>query len=240
MTRQLIPAFAIILFLASCSSMRPVNSTAKTGNASSGPKAASNSEKVQFLNDISAESTPPVIKYDAPKAQTSSKAAVKENHGYLTNSSAALEKASSLQLKYAILLDTEVEALEGDELLAHVDEWYGTRYRLGGTTKAGIDCSAFVQAVYVSAFALTLPRTAKEQYKASRIISSTELKEGDLVFFNTRGGVSHVGIYLQNNKFIHASTSQGVTVSDMYDPYYMRRFIGAGRIEKAEASTKAF
>ncbi|OJW00496.1 MAG: hypothetical protein BGO52_04855 [Sphingobacteriales bacterium 44-61] len=154
----------------------------------------------------------------------------------MLNSSAAVEKASAIQLKYAVLLDTEVETLENDPLLSHVDEWYGTRYRLGGTTKKGIDCSAFVQAVYLSAFALSLPRTAREQYKASRIISSTELKEGDLVFFNTRGGVSHVGIYLQNNKFIHASTSQGVTVSDMFDSYYMRRFIGAGRIEKTEAS----
>jgi lipoprotein Spr len=237
MTRQFTTAFAIIVLFASCSSLRPVNSTAKP--ASPTAKTAS-VEKVQFLNDISTESAPPVLKYEAPKAQASSKAAVKENHNYIGTSSVAVEKASALQLKYAILLDTEVENLDGDQLLGHVDEWYGTRYRLGGTTKAGIDCSAFVQAVYVSAFALTLPRTAREQYKASRIISSTELKEGDLVFFNTRGGVSHVGIYLQNNKFIHASTSQGVTVSDMFDPYYMRRYIGAGRIEKPEANTKAF
>lgn len=238
MTRQLITASAIIVLFASCSSLRPVNSTAKP--ASTATAKTTNVEKVQFLNDISTESAPPVLRYEAPKTQTSSKAAAKENHHYIGTSSVAVEKASALQLKYAILLDTEVESLDGDLLLGHVDEWYGTRYKLGGTTKAGIDCSAFVQAVYVSAFALTLPRTAKEQYKASRIISSTELKEGDLVFFNTRGGVSHVGIYLQNNKFIHASTSQGVTVSDMFDPYYMRRYIGAGRIEKPEASNRVF
>lgn len=237
MIRQLIPAFAIILLFASCSSLRPVNSAAKQSSASSQKHAPANTEKVQFLDNITTESEPPLVRYEAPKAQTSSKAAVKENHGYLANSS-AVEKASALQLKYSILLDTEVELLENDPLLSHVDDWYGTRYRLGGTTKNGIDCSAFVQAVYLSAFALALPRTAKEQYKASRIISSTELREGDLVFFNTRGGVSHVGIYLQNNKFIHASTSQGVTVSDMYDPYYMRRFIGAGRIGKPEASLR--
>jgi cell wall-associated NlpC family hydrolase len=235
MIRQLIPAFAIILLFASCSSLRPVNS-AKQSTAATQKQAPANTEKVQFLDNITTESEPAVVKYEAPKVQTSSKASVKENHAYLTNSSAAVEKASALQLKYAILLDTEVESLENDPLLSHVDDWYGTRYRLGGTTKTGIDCSAFVQAVYLSAFALTLPRTAKEQYKASRIISSTELKEGDLVFFNTRGGVSHVGIYLQNNKFIHASTSQGVTVSDMYDAYYMRRFIGAGRIEATAGS----
>jgi cell wall-associated NlpC family hydrolase len=128
--------------------------------------------------------------------------------------------------------------LQDNRLLEHVDEWYGTRYRYGGTTKSGIDCSAFVQAVYLSAFALSLPRTARDQYRNSRIISATEMKTGDLVFFNTTGGISHVGIYLQNNKFIHASTSQGVTISDMFDPYYLRRFVGIGRIEKPEAKIK--
>ena len=68
----------------------------------------------------------------------------------------------------------------------------------------------------------------------SRRISRTDLKEGDLLFFNTTGGISHVGIYLQNNKFVHASASQGVTVSDMFDPYYLRRFIGAGRVDEKQ------
>jgi cell wall-associated NlpC family hydrolase len=117
-------------------------------------------------------------------------------------------------------------------LLEFVDDWYGTRYRMGGTTKSGVDCSAFTQAIYLSAFAVSLPRTAREQYRASRIISATELKEGDLVFFNTTGGVSHVGIYLQNNKFVHASSKLGVTISDMFDPYYIKHYIGAGRIER--------
>ena len=123
-------------------------------------------------------------------------------------------------------------------MLESVDEWYGTRYRLGGTTKSGIDCSAFVQACFLAAFGITLPRTAREQYKATKRISRTELKEGDLVFFNTRGGVSHVGIYLQNNKFIHASTSQGVVVSDMFDAYYLKRYVGAGRMDTEVSSSR--
>ena len=61
-------------------------------------------------------------------------------------------------------------------------------------------------------------------------ISRTHLRTGDLIFFNTRGGVSHVGVYLQNNKFIHASTSSGVMISDLYDSYWLRRFIGVGRM----------
>ncbi len=159
-------------------------------------------------------------------------------NNYPNSRSSTVEKASDIQLKYAVLLNTEVELLQDNRLLEHVDEWYGTRYRYGGTTKSGIDCSAFVQAVYLSAFALSLPRTARDQYRNSRIISATEMKTGDLVFFNTTGGISHVGIYLQNNKFIHASTSQGVTISDMFDPYYLRRFVGIGRIEKPEAKIK--
>jgi lipoprotein Spr len=139
---------------------------------------------------------------------------------------------TAVQLKYSLLLNTEVENLQNRELLEGVDEWYGTRYRMGGTTKKGIDCSAFVGAVYASVFGISLPRTARDQYKAAKRISRTELQEGDLLFFNTRGGISHVGIYLQNNKFIHASVSKGVTVDDLFEPYYIRRFVAAGRIEK--------
>lgn len=142
-----------------------------------------------------------------------------------------LEKAVTLQFKYALLLNTEVEQVKNIKLFNAIDEWYGTRYLLGGTTKKGIDCSALMQTLFASLYAVNLPRTAREQHKASRQISRTELKEGDLVFFNTRGGVSHVGLYLQNNKFLHASSSNGVMISDLYDEYWMLRYVGVGRME---------
>jgi len=242
MVRSLIPAFGLILFLASCSSLKPLQftnnkpvagSTEVAGNKSAASSSAS--REVRFLDDISVNQQASVVsvkKEAMPRKHTNvSPAGTSDVNTYL-NRNASVEKASPVQLKYAILLNTEVEELVSSELLEYVDEWYGTPYRLGGSTKKGIDCSAFVQAVYLSAFAMSLPRTARDQYKTSRIISATELKEGDLVFFNTRGGISHVGIYLQNNKFIHASSSQGVTVSDLFDPYYMKRYIGAGRVEK--------
>lgn len=139
--------------------------------------------------------------------------------------------ASELQKKYAAILNVLPNSIGSNDLLETMDDWYGTRYQYGGTTKYGIDCSAFTREMYRGAYGIELPRTAREQYGRARKISSTELREGDLVFFNTTGGVSHVGMYLGNNKFVHASTSKGVTISDLYETYYLSRFIGAGRIE---------
>ena len=145
-------------------------------------------------------------------------------------SEVSIESASALQFKYSLLLDVEVELLKNLNLLRLIEDWYGTRYRYGGTNKAGIDCSALMQVFFASLYGIVLPRTAKMQYDYSRSISRTELKEGDLLFFNTTGGVSHVGMYLTNNKFVHASSSNGVTVSDMFEPYYASRLIGVGRV----------
>ena len=118
--------------------------------------------------------------------------------------------------------------------LQTMDEWYGTRYRLGGTSKSGIDCSALMQIFFSAVYGIALPRTAREQHGASQKIGREELQEGDLVFFNTTGGISHVGVYLHNNKFYHASSSGGVTVSDLDEDYWRRRFMGAGRVRGAE------
>lgn len=149
-----------------------------------------------------------------------------------------VEMASSIQFKYAVLMNTEVESLPSRTLLENVDDWYGVRYRTGGNTKSGIDCSGFTVAVYASVYGIMLPRVSREQYRTSRKISTTELEEGDLVFFNTNGsGVSHVGIYLGNNKFIHASVSKGVMVSGLFEPYYLKRYVGAGRIDNKQVVT---
>ena len=241
MYKKIVPVLLIVVTLASCSSMKPLNySNSKQVNASStsAKKASAHDKKeVKFLDDISVEPASSDTRVIGNNKNSSGKQASLSNDNYL-NRSSSVEKASELQLKYAVLLNTEVEQLQDNNLLEHIDEWYGTRYRYGGTTRSGIDCSAFVQAVYISAFAISLPRTARDQYRKSRIISATEMKTGDLVFFNTTGGISHVGIYLQNNKFIHASASYGVTISDMFDPYYLKRFIGVGHIEKPGVTTK--
>ena len=79
---------------------------------------------------------------------------------------------------------------------------------------------------------LTLPRTASEQFRLTERITTDNLKEGDLVFFNTRGSVSHVGLYLGDNYFVHSSVHLGVVISSLTDNYYGRKFIGGGRFNK--------
>ncbi len=140
-----------------------------------------------------------------------------------------IENGTELQFKYAILLNDNVENMNNLALLQYIDSWYGTRYRYGGTTRSGVDCSAFTGQLCSSVFGKNIPRTAREQFEQCQKIPSEYLQTGDLVFFNTRGGVSHVGVYLLNNKFVHASTSSGVVISDLDESYYKSRYLGAGR-----------
>ena len=137
---------------------------------------------------------------------------------------------SPMQFKYAILMDVPVEALGNLKLFSFIDEWYGTPYRFGGSSKEGIDCSAFTGSLMTSVFGVGLPRMAKDQYNVCEHLRKQELEEGDLVFFHTtRRGISHVGIYLGNGKFVHASVNYGVTISDLSDGYYAKAFRAGGR-----------
>ena len=141
-----------------------------------------------------------------------------------------IEDINLLHFKYAILLDVTVEALNNLPLLQYIDDWYHTPYRYGGASKEGIDCSAFTAGIVTAVFGMAIPRTVREQYQATDRLNKEELTEGDLVFFNTTGSVSHVGVYLFNNKFVHASTTNGVMISDLNDAYFTRKYVGAGRI----------
>lgn len=108
-------------------------------------------------------------------------------------------------------------------------------YKFGGTGSIGLDCSAYVQKVY-SLAGFTIPRSAREQFQVGDLVDKKELSIGDLVFFRTYASFpSHVGIYLGNNLFIHASSlSKKITIDSLEAPYYFRRFIGAKRIAQPE------
>ena len=106
-------------------------------------------------------------------------------------------------------------------------QWVGTRYRLGGTSTAGIDCSAFVQKTMSGAFNVHLPRSTAEQRYSGHSISKSDLQPGDLVFFRKN---NHVGVYIGGGKFVHASTSQGVTTSSLSESYWARTYTQSRRV----------
>lgn len=145
-----------------------------------------------------------------------------------------IELSAPLQFKYAILLDMPVETINDNKLLELIESWYGARYKFGGESRQGVDCSGFTRAFMRSYENINLPRRSEDQYLQCTRIKKKKLRQGDLVFFKTRGakgGISHVGVYLCNNKFVHAATSSGVMISDLDEDYYKARFVGGGRIK---------
>jgi lipoprotein Spr len=135
--------------------------------------------------------------------------------------------------KYASMINVMPNQISNVMLYRFIDEWYGVKYRMGGTTKKGVDCSAFVQHLYQYVFGYDILRTACLQFKESKKIAKDDLKEGDLVFFKVgTSRISHVGVYLRNNFFVHSASSKGVSIANLSNAYWSRYFAGGGRIVK--------
>lgn len=120
------------------------------------------------------------------------------------------------------------------ELLATVNTWLGTPYRLGSNSRKAIDCSAFTMNVYSQAYNLNIPRSSEEQYKnyGRSAVQNPDRQEGDLIYFKTINSgkpVSHVGVWLDENRFAHASSSKGVMISSINEAYWRNRYVGANR-----------
>jgi|GEM_PF-245142 len=112
-----------------------------------------------------------------------------------------------------------------------VTHYFGTRYRSGGQTPAGFDCSGFVRFMYDKAFNMQLPRSSREMSSLGNKVKKDELQPGDLVFFQTKGQhINHVGIFIGNDTFIHSSLSKGITEDKLKQSYFDKRFAGAVRL----------
>lgn len=135
--------------------------------------------------------------------------------------------------------DDAPAGLDRDKLLLDVVSYLGVPYKYGGSSRRGVDCSGFTSQVYSTAADLTLPRSTREQYTVGTKIDRDQLRFGDLVFFNTTGrSPSHVGIYIEDDLFAHASVTDGVTFSSLESEYYRKRFVGARRVVNKAVDNK--
>ncbi|MBS1749565.1 MAG: C40 family peptidase [Bacteroidetes bacterium] len=222
--RYFIILFGIAAVLSSCSSLKSVTRSGKSTHA--GMKSDTERDATSVTSNQNHESLPLMPeKRNAPKII------------FLTPFN--IEKGDPLQFKYAIKMNVEVERLVNIDLYHFIDNWWGTPYRMGGSTQKGVDCSAFTQTLISDIFGQQIPRTAQEQKDFCSTVDLNNLKEGDLIFFKTKKGrdITHVGIYLMDERFVHASSSNGVMISSLSEPYWSRHFAGAGRVVDEQITT---
>jgi len=166
---------------------------------------------------------------DVPEFQDPSDLPEDETKIDLTSVLKKLENSSTDSDKEAVLSSKK------ELMLMEIIRYLNTPYKYGGNSLNGIDCSAFTQNVYKDSWMLTLNRSARDQYQQGIIVEErSDLKFGDLVFFNTRRRVKpgHVGIYIGDNLFAHASSKLGVTISSLEHVYYNKRYMGGRRIDE--------
>ena len=137
--------------------------------------------------------------------------------------------------KYTVKSNTKADAmshLKNKQLYRFITDWTGVDYRYGGMDKRGVDCSGFAFLLQKDIYGNELPRSSKDQAGVVKEKSLSKLNEGDLVFFSFGGRtVDHVGVYLNNNYFVHASTTRGVVVDDLSIPAYQKAFVKAGSLK---------
>lgn len=124
--------------------------------------------------------------------------------------------------------DSEREVLS--QLRSAYDDWGGAPYLLGGSSKRGVDCSAFTKSVLDEYFDVDIPRHTRDQLQAGSSVRRKSIRPGDLIFFRTDRGVLHVGLAMENGDFLHASYSSGVMISNVGERYWAGKFLGARRV----------
>ncbi|WP_276360291.1 NlpC/P60 family protein [Daejeonella sp. H1SJ63] len=143
-----------------------------------------------------------------------------------------IEDPDNLATEYfSQIMGVALSATSNLKLYQFVYDWIGTPYRLGGGTKKGIDCSGFAFELYNKVFSTLIGNNSRNIFSMVNPIKKEELKEGDLVFFKIGSrSITHVGVYMGNNKFAHASSSKGVMISDLNEAYWTRYYYKGGRL----------
>jgi murein DD-endopeptidase / murein LD-carboxypeptidase len=150
-----------------------------------------------------------------------------------SKASATNAKDAALAQKYATKLNVDAAAIKNIKLYTFIEDWYAVPYKYGGKSKAGIDCSGFVIRLYNEVYQNEICCSSQTLYNQVNTIDSDQLREGDLVFFKISSDkITHIGLYLMNQKFVHASSSKGVIISDLQEAYYKKYFYKAGRIKQ--------
>lgn len=146
----------------------------------------------------------------------------------------------SVAEKYAAILGVDQSSIQNGRLYEFIDDWMGTPYKFGGQDRNGIDCSGFAQLLQQEVYNVNIPRSTSEQVLIIKRKYEEDLVEGDLVFFDYDGRkFGHVGIYLQNGYYVHASTSHGVMISKLHDPYTYKYFSRCGSVIANNTNTEA-
>ena len=140
---------------------------------------------------------------------------------------------SKIAAKYAEIMQVSKGDISNGKLYVFINDWEGTKYKIGGMDKNGTDCSGFVHTLYQEVYGRNIPRNTSTLMTVLKRKYENELKEGDLVFFDYDGKkFSHVGVYLQNGYYVHASTRKGVLVMKLKDPYTYKYFSRCGEIKE--------
>lgn len=132
---------------------------------------------------------------------------------------------------FSQIMGVALSATSNLKLYQFVYDWIGTPYRLGGDSKKGVDCSGFAYQLYDKVFNTVIGNNSRNIFSMVNPVDKEELKEGDLVFFKIKSrSISHVGVYIGDNKFAHASSSRGVMISNLNEPYWKRYYYKGGRL----------
>lgn len=159
--------------------------------------------------------------------KTDKKSPVKSNP---SESKTPVKPANSNELQQKLGLSSK--QVQSSKLYSFIDDWYGTPYKYSGCQKTGIDCSCFTNLLYDKVYNKKIARSSADMFKACDQISVEDAVTGDLVFFKIGGNtISHVGVYIKNKLFVHASNSKGVIINSLDEAYYKKYFFSAGKMK---------